>query len=160
MFSLSALSTELLTDPTSLGYSACYAQSTHGNYYGDDNSLADLLNTKRYATVSDVVMTDVHLWMVEYDGDRRLQAHVSDPGPIGAIAQGTIRILTSPHVSTLMLTNPQIMALMSALTPTVFSAAEISAFVAMGAGSASRAEQLWGVHTTVTPNQIAQALGR
>jgi hypothetical protein len=98
--------------------------------------------------------------MVQVDAVRRLQSHVSDAGRVGAACQGALTLLTSPHIPQLHIKDSRIATLISALTPSVFSAGEISALFTMGTVSASRAEMLWGAGMAVQPSQVANALGR
>jgi hypothetical protein len=134
--------------------------SGHGNYHGDDNAVCDVLNAPTIPQLRSIGLADVTLWMVQTDAMRRLQAHVSDAGRLGAVCQGALTLLTSPHIPQLHVSDSRIATLVSALTPSVFSAGEISALLTLGTVSASRAEILWGTGMAVQPSQVANALGR
>lgn len=160
MFTISALTTELLTDPAKLGYVAFFTPTSHGNYHGDDNAVCDVLNLPTTPQLRPIALADVTLWMVQTDATRRLQAHVNDAGRVGAVAQGALTFLTSPHIPLLHVNDARILSLISAMTPGIFSAGEISALLSLGTISGSRAEALWGIGTVIQPSQVANALGR
>ena len=161
MLTVDALRDEILRDPERLGYGTHLAWSPMAqHWYGDDNTVSELLNAPTTPQVRTVALADATMWMVQHDGARRLQAHAGDAGMVGAVAQGALTVLTSPHIPQLDLRDVRLMTLLNALVPTVFSAGEIGTLVALGTVSASRAEVLWGVGTVVTPTQVANAMGR
>ncbi len=159
-YTLDALRDEILTDPTHLGYMQWQHQAPHGPYHGDDGMVCTLINQPRYPVLRSISLMDVTLWMVENDGARRLAEFASDAGPIGAIAQGALTMLTSPHIPLLDCENPRVLKLMQALVPKVFQQQELDQLLALGTVLQSRAEVLWGKGCGVDQNQVANAMGR
>lgn len=140
-FTLSALATELLADPASLGYSAAVAA-------GDDNAVFALINTSRaggeYQQDRDAVTPD------------QLFA-VLDPTEFSLVtATGLARLQTVLSLPLIDLAVSNIKAMMDAIFP--LAGATQQALAVLQKRQGSRAEALFGRGFIVTVNHIGQAV--
>lgn len=153
---LAALKAELLTDPTALGYAPSRTA-------GDDVTLASVINAARAAItirraditptelvnvidVADYTALPASPTVAQLSTERRLLAWLS-----GAMAaSGAIRLLNDDG------TNAPAVANLQAMFPA--GSGTRTRILALAVRQGSRAEQLFGVGTTIAPLIIAQAL--
>lgn len=140
--SSTALATEIQTDPTLLGYAAFIGAADQ------DGQIAGLLNLPRASIQvfkSSVPSTAVAASLIKADWD--------------ALAAGDKQLFAALlEVQTFDLTSSSLRSLMGALFP-VGSGTRTN-LLAVAQRNGSRAEQLFGVNTTVSPIDVAAALGR
>lgn len=150
MVPIAALRTELLTDASALGYSAFYTfSSAASNYYGDDNALADLLNTIRSSTITVGIVTAPLLQQGVVSSEYVALTQVQRDLWGAILAAATAGIAISNTVI-----RQQVGQVWSAATTTRSNLSNLQT------RTCSRAESLWGEGTVVKSSEIALALGR
>ena len=127
------LADELSNDPLSLGYASMA-----------DEQAADALNAKSRVRQQPIPMTSVMRWAAKYDALYRLeQQFQSSDASVRGVARAAAAMISSPHVTSLDLTDPEIQSMMESLVQAgVFTQTEVDDLVARGQETISRAEEL------------------
>ncbi len=137
VFSVAALKTELLTDPSGIGYSVPYQG-------GDDGGTSDLLNAIREGGAYQVDRDPVPPQRVfeVIDAEEYAALTVTD----------LARLQTAFTVPLLNLAVSSVQAILTGIFPNG-SVTNLN-ILALSKRQGSRAEVLWGIGTGVTPNQV------
>jgi hypothetical protein len=153
---LSALKAELLNDPDELGYGAALTA-------GDVGAAAALLNAVGDYSVrrelGKIPLDALLAWAGAGFYGRMADIAATANHPLRSAALVFIDMFKLPSIQNFALDLPANQALASAcLTNGIINQAELDQLNALAEQSGSRAESLWGIGTTVTWEQVAQAL--
>jgi hypothetical protein len=128
-----ALKKEIQDDPEHLGYAG-----------KSPSQVADLLNEKRFTRNYPIPLKKVLIWGAKTGALGKLDAAAKDTqNPLQSVAMAALRVLDGSVSDSLDLSDPDVMALIGALTQAgIFSAQSVQALSQIQAIPASRAEIL------------------
>jgi hypothetical protein len=160
---LGALHSELVVDPTELGYAPHIAA-------GEDQLLADMLNAPRYPFLGRAELDTIQAYMqsqvaadssvTRKDIYMRVTELAQDAGsPVQVACQAVIQLFEKARFNTVDLALPRAQELLTVLEAAgVISAEQLAVIESFGSRNISRAEQLFGLGVTVSHLQIASTL--
>jgi hypothetical protein len=150
------LTNELNTDPLVLGYAPWITQ-------GNTGELANLLNAQIKTVTKPIPVNEVLKFTANTGILLRLDSAKGNTGKSDkarASALAVFEFIRSPHTKPLDVGDTSISGIITELvTQGVITVAEKDAFIALSQQPGSRAEELFGIGTSVSYIDVAQALG-
>jgi hypothetical protein len=146
------LKDEINNDPANLGYAANLAE-------GDHNGIAIKLNTKSYTGYKPLESKTALMWSAKAGTYIKLVLGAEAQNlQVQHICKSALKLLDRDG-TTLDLNEPDFMTFIDALVAAgVFSSADKQSLLETATESQSRAEKLFGRNTTITHEQISEAL--
>lgn len=145
------LKAEIETGPLSAELAAPWAA-------GEYQTVCNILNDKRITVLDPISPSKVVIWAAKTDAKRKLEAHKNDLGPVGAIADAALLVVTSGTVPQLDLSDPDVAGMFGALVGSgIFTQAEADLLRSQGERKISRLEQLGWDALTVESGQLQAA---
>lgn len=150
---LDALRSEIEDDPAALGYAPHVAA-------GRDADIADLLSEGRGDVQTFVPMAELENWLLVTGKLLQVEAAAAAEGPLQAPGLLVLRMLASPRLTGIMLSNPQVQAVMGAFQAAgIMTPEDLDTLAGLGTSrQPSRAEALFGEGTVITHGDVARAL--
>jgi hypothetical protein len=150
---ISELTTELTTDPLTLGYAADVAAR-------DVPALLSKLNDENYTQIEPLALNDLLVWAAKTAGTLidliDAAALETNTTAVRSASQAMLEFIRSPHITELDPADPDTMLMINILNTA--GIVDKASLVALATVPCSRAEKLWGPGDTVTKQNLWEAL--